>query len=246
MAGAIRHEIQRRTLFHSWRSSSTTLITPEHVICFLAMRLGRLLSLLPLSVYLASTLPTSQSPLQNGDRSISPNLYAEMEELSRIVDISYCIGLTGIGISKPFQCASRCRDFENFELVKVHKNLLDPPVYTSEILMPSLGCRHGTPDPSSLIAVAISRSPTDPRPRVSSSPSAVLTASPTPLPICPLYRRNTRPILVVTAHHPGIRTKLQSVPTAQCTPASTLPGSTHALPSSKRSNRPYKSTPTTL
>jgi len=83
------------------------------------MRLGRLLALVSLSFSLASTLPTSQAPLENGDRSLSPALYAELEELARIVDISYCVGLTGIGISKPFQCASRCRDFENFELVKV-------------------------------------------------------------------------------------------------------------------------------
>ncbi|RDW77075.1 hypothetical protein BP6252_05128 [Coleophoma cylindrospora] len=49
------------------------------------------------------------------DANISLPLFAELEELARIVDISYCVGTTGI--SKPFQCASRCNDFPNFELV---------------------------------------------------------------------------------------------------------------------------------
>ncbi|KAF2206068.1 alpha/beta-hydrolase [Delitschia confertaspora ATCC 74209] len=44
-------------------------------------------------------------------------LFAELEELARIVDISYCIGATGLGIQKPFQCLSRCSEFEDFELV---------------------------------------------------------------------------------------------------------------------------------
>jgi hypothetical protein len=37
------------------------------------------------------------------------------------VDIAYCVGTAGLGIQKPFSCASRCgdRDFETFELVKV-------------------------------------------------------------------------------------------------------------------------------
>lgn len=42
-------------------------------------------------------------------------LFAELEEFSRIVDISYCVGTTGI--SKPFKCASRCDQFPHFELV---------------------------------------------------------------------------------------------------------------------------------
>src|SRR6476469_9702768 len=47
--------------------------------------------------------------------NLSIKLFAELEELSRLVDISYCVGITGI--SKPFQCASRCDDFPEFELV---------------------------------------------------------------------------------------------------------------------------------
>jgi len=58
-----------------------------------------------------------EAPLQpqHWNANISLQLFAELEELSRIVDISYCVGTTGI--SKPFQCASRCAEFPDFELV---------------------------------------------------------------------------------------------------------------------------------
>jgi hypothetical protein len=58
-----------------------------------------------------------EAPLLSQDRNanISIPLFAELEELSRIVDISYCVGTTGI--SKPFKCASRCDEFPDFELV---------------------------------------------------------------------------------------------------------------------------------
>jgi hypothetical protein len=46
---------------------------------------------------------------------VSQKTFEELEELARIVDISYCVG-TG-GIQKPFKCLSRCSDFEGFELV---------------------------------------------------------------------------------------------------------------------------------
>ncbi|KAF9692559.1 hypothetical protein EKO04_009627 [Ascochyta lentis] len=53
------------------------------------------------------------------DTLISQKLFWELEELARIVDISYCVGTAGLGIQKPFQCASRCsdRDFDRFELL---------------------------------------------------------------------------------------------------------------------------------
>ncbi|KAH0536262.1 hypothetical protein FGG08_006841 [Glutinoglossum americanum] len=49
-------------------------------------------------------------------RNISAELFADLEELARLVDISYCVGTTGI--QKPFVCASRCVEFKGFELVK--------------------------------------------------------------------------------------------------------------------------------
>lgn len=60
----------------------------------------------------------STSPVTEG-RGISEPLFVDLEELSRIVDISYCVGLTGTGIQKPFQCLSRCHEFGGFELVTV-------------------------------------------------------------------------------------------------------------------------------
>ncbi|KAF7194944.1 Lipase A [Pseudocercospora fuligena] len=61
-----------------------------------------------------------QAPLLRhgaSDRNISAALFTELEELARIVDISYCVGSTSFGISKPFSCLSRCTDFPHFELV---------------------------------------------------------------------------------------------------------------------------------
>ncbi|KAH7355860.1 Alpha/Beta hydrolase protein [Pyrenochaeta sp. MPI-SDFR-AT-0127] len=55
-----------------------------------------------------------------GNASLIPQaLFWELEELARIVDISYCVGTAGLGIQKPFSCASRCADadFDAFELV---------------------------------------------------------------------------------------------------------------------------------
>lgn len=51
------------------------------------------------------------------DDTISDKLFYELEELSRIVDILYCVGTTGK--RKRFLCASRCRDFSDFELISV-------------------------------------------------------------------------------------------------------------------------------
>lgn len=57
-------------------------------------------------------------PLQtlfNGNRTVSQSLFASLEELARIVDISYCVGSTGI--QEPFKCLSRCSEFPGFELI---------------------------------------------------------------------------------------------------------------------------------
>ncbi|RMZ74075.1 Extracellular triacylglycerol lipase [Pyrenophora seminiperda CCB06] len=50
---------------------------------------------------------------------ITQKLFWELEQLARIVDIAYCVGTAGLGIQKPFRCASRCSDgdFDTFELV---------------------------------------------------------------------------------------------------------------------------------
>ncbi|KAL8954057.1 MAG: hypothetical protein Q9222_000114 [Ikaeria aurantiellina] len=63
--------------------------------------------------------PLWLSQTSQATSNVSIELFNDLEEFSRIVDIAYCIGTAGLGIQKPFLCASRCQDFEHFELVKV-------------------------------------------------------------------------------------------------------------------------------
>ncbi|EAQ93337.1 hypothetical protein CHGG_01572 [Chaetomium globosum CBS 148.51] len=55
--------------------------------------------------------PTPSSPRSNPNTAsgITPPLFASLERAARLVDITYCVGTTGI--SPPFSCVSRCRDF---------------------------------------------------------------------------------------------------------------------------------------
>ncbi len=64
---------------------------------------------------LVDALPITDGgkPLQN----VSPELFSELEELSKLVDIAYCVGMTGVW--PPFECMSRCKAFTGYELVTV-------------------------------------------------------------------------------------------------------------------------------
>lgn len=76
-------------------------------------------SILPSLLAVLSTArpsTTNQNALLADHSTVSLTLFAELEELARIVDIAYCVGTTGI--AKPFVCASRCTDFPTFELVE--------------------------------------------------------------------------------------------------------------------------------
>ncbi|RDA92296.1 hypothetical protein CP533_3274 [Ophiocordyceps camponoti-saundersi (nom. inval.)] len=64
----------------------------------------RLLLLLPL-LLLLSTPSTSTIPT---------NLFTDLERLSRIADIAYCVGNSGV--RKPFRCLSHCSDFPSLSL----------------------------------------------------------------------------------------------------------------------------------
>jgi pimeloyl-ACP methyl ester carboxylesterase len=65
----------------------------------------------------------SPQPVQKSLNSPNPALgagvsvpfFSELERLARIVDISYCVGNSGVG--KPFNCVSRCKEFPSLELV---------------------------------------------------------------------------------------------------------------------------------
>jgi hypothetical protein len=81
----------------------------------------------------------SAIPSASNDSSISVALFAELEELARIVDISYCVGSTGLGIQKPFQCLSRCSEFDSFELVKVRHCRKQPQSCQSSYRLLMLG-----------------------------------------------------------------------------------------------------------
>jgi len=75
-----------------------------------------------LLIFTLSTLgAATQAPLLASNDTITRELFFELEELARIVDIAYCVGTAGLGIQKPFECASHCgdEDFKNFELVSV-------------------------------------------------------------------------------------------------------------------------------
>ena len=51
------------------------------------------------------------------NRTVSIPLFFELEELSRLVAISYCVGHTGV--QEPFECLSHCSEFKNFQLIEV-------------------------------------------------------------------------------------------------------------------------------
>ncbi|OLN82034.1 Mono- and diacylglycerol lipase [Colletotrichum chlorophyti] len=63
-------------------------------------------------------LPSSDSRNETAPSppAISAELFRSLERTSRIVDITYCVGTSGI--SQPFSCVSRCREFPSFSLVK--------------------------------------------------------------------------------------------------------------------------------
>ncbi|RWA09040.1 hypothetical protein EKO27_g6062 [Xylaria grammica] len=56
-----------------------------------------------------------QGERANASGGISVNLFTSLERLSRLVDITYCVGTSGI--RQPFSCISRCKDFPSLELV---------------------------------------------------------------------------------------------------------------------------------
>jgi hypothetical protein len=75
-----------------------------------------------LVVVIQSACALAQTPFSTrANDPITRELFFELEELARIVDISYCVGTAGLGIQKPFSCASHCgdEDFKDFELVTV-------------------------------------------------------------------------------------------------------------------------------
>ena len=61
--------------------------------------------------------PATKETIHGRRNGISAELFNSLEELSRLVDISYCVGTTGV--QNPFECPSHCNEFQGFELVTV-------------------------------------------------------------------------------------------------------------------------------
>lgn len=61
--------------------------------------------------------PISSHPDRDDDPSalsVSPGFFSDIERLARLVDITYCVGTSGV--YQPFSCASRCKEFPNLHL----------------------------------------------------------------------------------------------------------------------------------
>ncbi|KAF7597420.1 hypothetical protein BBP40_003667 [Aspergillus hancockii] len=78
------------------------------------MILSALLSLSTASVVVSSKA-NGDFKYSESTTTISREVFDTLEELSRIVDVTYCIGNTGV--RKPFECLSHCREFPGFELI---------------------------------------------------------------------------------------------------------------------------------
>ncbi|KAJ6259971.1 Lipase [Drechslerella dactyloides] len=91
-------------------------------LCDVIAALSLSASLLPAPAIANPVAGQRQIPLVTADskvhRTISADLYADFEELSRIVDITYCIGTPSPGISEPFICPSHCAAFPSFQLIQ--------------------------------------------------------------------------------------------------------------------------------
>lgn len=61
------------------------------------------------------------APIQKQTDEVPSELFDSIEELSRLVNIAYCVGWSGI--QPPFQCLSDCDEFKGFELVTVSINI---------------------------------------------------------------------------------------------------------------------------
>ena len=83
-------------------------------VLFIAL-LGSLYTLFTQAPY----APSAVGRYENNEtqRTIPRQLFNSLGQLARLVDISYCVGSSGI--QKPFKCLSHCADFEDLALITV-------------------------------------------------------------------------------------------------------------------------------
>ena len=97
--------------------------------------------------------PVTKGTIHGRRNGISAELFNSLEELSRLVDISYCVGTTGV--QNPFECLSHCNEFQGFELVTVRPiSCSCPKLFLLIFILIFLVHRHGIPALSSQIHAA--------------------------------------------------------------------------------------------
>lgn len=89
------------------------------ILTFLALLIVVLVALFSNAETISFQRPTPRPVSDNDNKkasifSVSSTFFSEIERLARLVDISYCVGTSGI--YQPFSCASRCKDFPNLRL----------------------------------------------------------------------------------------------------------------------------------
>lgn len=102
-------------LIRSFPPDSSTAPQTRSVSLFLHP--ANMLRLRGLTLWCVASLILGLTAAQNNTGPVSNELFNSLEELSRLVDISYCVGTTGV--QKPFQCLSHCAEFPNLELIEV-------------------------------------------------------------------------------------------------------------------------------
>ncbi|KAL7799097.1 triacylglycerol lipase [Trichoderma ceciliae] len=84
---------------------------PGHVRLLLVLQLA--IAFLTKAAYISQQEPLGTRE-STSTSSIPVPLFASLERLARLVDVSYCLGTSGI--RKPFECISRCNEFPDLTL----------------------------------------------------------------------------------------------------------------------------------
>ncbi|KAI9650112.1 hypothetical protein NHQ30_000125 [Ciborinia camelliae] len=105
------------TTFLEFASSASAHPTPSNTPPYVSSSVSQVLNQYFSASHVQSFAPpnSAQHPSTHDDAIISLPLFHSLEELARLVDISYCVGTSGI--AKPFKCASRCDEFPGYELI---------------------------------------------------------------------------------------------------------------------------------
>lgn len=135
-----------KVLFSSFKGALIPSL-PQKSVCYTMASI----LFLPLLLYICFlSFTTAQTK-----KHVSTDLFNSLEELSRLVDISYCVGTTGV--QQPFQCLSHCIEFPDLELVTVShlQALISTKTRHNPLTKPNPPRRPGTQASSSPTRAAI-------------------------------------------------------------------------------------------